>query len=452
MNNTAKRHGNWFQTFTGKAFWILDPRPEEIEIEDIAHALSNICRFGGHVREFYCPTEDQRILTSDLRWVPAGEIEVGQRLLGFDEYATEIGAAGKPRRRFRPSIVTCAQRRWTDVIRLEMEDGSTACTSREHPWLVATKQSRNQEWMTAGFIAADLELGRKRYMHRFMTPWTTELGYRAGWLAGMFDGEGHFSYQNRGGLLLGVSQKPGKTCDRIADAPLEFGIGFSTQNSGAGTHTHVVRGGYRGILSALGRLRPLRLLEKLTDAVEGGGFAKSLNGVGYPSRIVKAYRERRQWVCGLETSTHTYFCEGFGAHNSVAQHSVLVSQLVPPAVALQALLHDASEAFMGDMVNPLKKHMPDFKAAEVVLENVIAERFNLPTRMDPRVKRADLIALATERRDLMQAPPMPWNIDELGYEPHPSKIVALPPHIAETLFMSTFLAILDNKLHAQPQQ
>lgn len=40
-------------TFTGRRFWPLDPNPEDINPLDIAHALSNICRFTGHVREFY---------------------------------------------------------------------------------------------------------------------------------------------------------------------------------------------------------------------------------------------------------------------------------------------------------------------------------------------------------------------------------------------------------------
>lgn len=47
------RKGNWLQTFTGKAFFPQDPQPQEITIEDIAHALSHQCRFGGHTREFY---------------------------------------------------------------------------------------------------------------------------------------------------------------------------------------------------------------------------------------------------------------------------------------------------------------------------------------------------------------------------------------------------------------
>lgn len=51
------RKGDWMQTFTGRAFWPMDPDPEEIDIMDIAHALSMQCRYGGHVREFYSVAE-----------------------------------------------------------------------------------------------------------------------------------------------------------------------------------------------------------------------------------------------------------------------------------------------------------------------------------------------------------------------------------------------------------
>lgn len=51
------RTGDWIQTRYGVAFYPLDPRPEEIKIEDIAHALSNQCRFSGHVKEFYSVAE-----------------------------------------------------------------------------------------------------------------------------------------------------------------------------------------------------------------------------------------------------------------------------------------------------------------------------------------------------------------------------------------------------------
>lgn len=50
----TERKGDWLQTFRGGQFWPMDPRAAEIFIEDIAHALSMLCRFGGHCRDFYC--------------------------------------------------------------------------------------------------------------------------------------------------------------------------------------------------------------------------------------------------------------------------------------------------------------------------------------------------------------------------------------------------------------
>jgi hypothetical protein len=51
------RTGNWMQTYTGKAFWPLDPRPDEIDIDDIAHSLSMQCRYAGHCLRFYSVAE-----------------------------------------------------------------------------------------------------------------------------------------------------------------------------------------------------------------------------------------------------------------------------------------------------------------------------------------------------------------------------------------------------------
>ncbi len=51
------RNGDWMQTFTGKAFYPADPRVEDIDIIDIAHALSMECRYGGHCSHFYSVAE-----------------------------------------------------------------------------------------------------------------------------------------------------------------------------------------------------------------------------------------------------------------------------------------------------------------------------------------------------------------------------------------------------------
>lgn len=52
-----ERIGDWMQTFTGKQFYPLDPRPEDIDIRDIAHALSMQCRYAGHCLRFYSTAE-----------------------------------------------------------------------------------------------------------------------------------------------------------------------------------------------------------------------------------------------------------------------------------------------------------------------------------------------------------------------------------------------------------
>ncbi len=51
--DTGHRFGSWVLTYTGRAFFPLDPRAEDIDIHDIAHALSLLCRFTGHTRTFY---------------------------------------------------------------------------------------------------------------------------------------------------------------------------------------------------------------------------------------------------------------------------------------------------------------------------------------------------------------------------------------------------------------
>jgi uncharacterized protein len=60
---TDKRIGDFIQTFTGGCFWPLDPRPDEVFVADIAHALSMKCRWGGHSKRFYSVAEHSVLIS-----------------------------------------------------------------------------------------------------------------------------------------------------------------------------------------------------------------------------------------------------------------------------------------------------------------------------------------------------------------------------------------------------
>lgn len=106
---------------------------------------------------------------------------------------------------------------------------------------------------------------------------------------------------------------------------------------------------------------------------------------------------------------------------SVAQHSCLVADLVPAEHKLAALLHDATEAYLGDMTRPLKEWMPYYRGFEDVIWGRVCERFGLGIDLPATVLKADLIALATERRDLMPPDPATWDC-LVGIEPARERI------------------------------
>ena len=132
----------------------------------------------------------------------------------------------------------------------------------------------------------------------------------------------------------------------------------------------------------------------------------------------------------------------FGGHcrqfYSVAQHSLHVSRLVSPPRALAGLLHDATEAYLGDMVRPLKRSMPDYRRAEHDLWAVIARRFGVPVELPLEIKQADNVALMTERRDLLVPSPHSWDSDGTDCAPDSEKIVPLPPSVARRRFLQRF--------------
>ena len=136
-----------------------------------------------------------------------------------------------------------------------------------------------------------------------------------------------------------------------------------------------------------------------------------------------------------------YQCRFNGQTNafySVAQHSLMVMDLVPPDHRFAALLHDAAEAYLGDMVKPLKNLFPEFSVIEARVMAIIGEKFGLDlTHLALSIKQADLVALATEKRDLMPHSTEPWSyLAEV--EPLPHAIAPMSPEKAKEAFLVAY--------------
>lgn len=90
--------------------------------------------------------------------------------------------------------------------------------------------------------------------------------------------------------------------------------------------------------------------------------------------------------------------------HSVARHSLNLLKNLPPNLHLEALLHDATEAYLGDLNYPTKTLCPDYKRVEFRLDLVIRRRFGLCPIENLHVKEVDLRTAVTERRDLFLHP------------------------------------------------
>lgn len=91
--NPVGRVGNWQETYTGKIFWPLDPREDEIDIVDIARALSHQCRFGGHLDTFFSVAQHS-VIVSDF--LPAGMKLQGLLHDASEGYIVDIPRPIKP--------------------------------------------------------------------------------------------------------------------------------------------------------------------------------------------------------------------------------------------------------------------------------------------------------------------------------------------------------------------
>ncbi len=139
---------------------------------------------------------------------------------------------------------------------------------------------------------------------------------------------------------------------------------------------------------------------------------------------------------------YTGHCDQF---YSIAQHCVVVSHLVPCNYALEGLLHDAHEAYIGDMSTPLKDFLNchEYESLARRIDDALCLKYGAKFHeCRAAVKQADMVALSTEVRDLLKDHPRDWI-------PMPAPMVEviepMYPEVAEFVFMERFLELWEKR-------
>jgi hypothetical protein len=273
----------------------------------------------------YCVDPETKVLTSDLRWICAKDIEEGRHLIGFDEKTNGPGGKGQ-NRRWKESIVEGISKIIRPCYKLTMEDGSELICSAEHQWLC---QSVNENhWMTTEQLIPKgmYKDGRCSHICKPLEMWEEDNSYEAGYLAAAFDGEGHISQTpnnyNGSRINLGFSQRENGMSDAVEKILKVKNFIFNKQEGkehesifGGNTFKYYISGGKCEVLRFLGQMRPKRLLDKFnSDAI---GAMRTTNRVGVLKKEFLGERE----VIGWKTSTKTFIAEGFASHNSYQKPS-----------------------------------------------------------------------------------------------------------------------------------
>lgn len=121
---------------------------------------------------------------------------------------------------------------------------------------------------------------------------------------------------------------------------------------------------------------------------------------------------------------------------SVAEHSVYVARACPPELRLAGLLHDASEAYISDIVRPAKRFIEGYIAIEDRLQAAIGEAFDVSLAEFHAIKEWDNAVLLDEQAQIMLPPPEPWT--PLGVEPAGFTIACHSPAVAKAGFLNMF--------------
>jgi len=309
-----------------------------------------------------CLEPSTPVLTSDLRWVPVGEIKIGESILAVDEFPPGGKGAG---RKMRKGIVEAKTEVLEIAFRLTFENGDVLLSTPSHRWL-ANKCRNSPE--TAWKQTRQLRIGDSV---RFITEKWLDSDYEDGWFGGFLDGEATLRPKTRAGVELTMHQVEGNVLRRARKYLAENGYNFreeidnrnvlnSTRVGNKPVHRLIV-GRLDQIIRLIGKTRPVRFPQEWWDGKELPG--KKVGG-GWRT-IIAAEMLPHQRMIDLQTSTKTFIANGYVSHNSTVVEGAIAKKVnfgIGVKAAVASYDQDAGER-MGGMMELAFNEMPSWMKA-----------------------------------------------------------------------------------------
>ena len=270
-------------------------------------AIVQMCGRGMRSSDDWCDCVDPStlVLTDDLRWVPAGDLKVGDGLMAFGE---KQGTRLVPRRWERGEVISTGIKT-LDRFEIKLASGHTLIATPNHRWLSKWGQSRDDKWVRTDTLRPG------HHLNRYVKPWPQVESYDVGWLSAFFDGEGSLTLRsgkrNPTVSHIVVSQLPGIVMDKAIEITERLGFQSRLSMQASGVEHLNIQGGLPEHLRFLGQVRPIRLLAKFLEAKVLG----RLMTTEY-DEVVSVQPIEPGPMVTLQSSTETYIADGYGAHNT----------------------------------------------------------------------------------------------------------------------------------------
>jgi len=261
---------------------------------------------------YLCVDEATPVLKADMSWCRADVIKVGDVVVGVDEYPP----LGKKRRRLRRANVERVSYRQADCFKIVLSDGRSVICTGDHRWLVGDSSISRLRWITVDKLMKMLTTSAGSHRWFWIKSaldriWETDNSFDAGWLSGLFDGEGSLFLPSRGGIHLSIAQKEGDVLDKMLFTLFQKGYAPSPNpTGGSDVYNVLINGGYPEAMRFVGQLHPVRVPP---DFWVGHSLSEYLCKTRPKVESITPVGNRR--VVSITTSTGTYIANGLLSHN-----------------------------------------------------------------------------------------------------------------------------------------